>query len=131
MEPAEVELEEEDLNDSQQTSLIDAIEEEEKSIVERYAEDNGSQSLAEKLGKSPIEDLPKAIGLNQKFLFINELFDGDTDAYQQAIESLNSLSGMDEAQEALTQLQGSDDWGESEAAMQFRELVERRYIVAS
>ena len=43
-----------------------------------------------------ISDLRKAIGLNDKFLMIRDLFDGDDEAYDEAITALDSLESMDD-----------------------------------
>ncbi|NNE54754.1 MAG: hypothetical protein HKN32_01945 [Flavobacteriales bacterium] len=118
----------EEMNDAKQTSLIDAIQEEEKSLVDQFAEDSEEQSLAERLERSPIDDLPKAIGLNQKFLFINELFAGDTETYDSAIQELNSCSDIGEALTKLKDIQNGTTWENEAVASEFNELIQRRYI---
>ena len=47
------------------------------SINDRFAQMDSS-SLADKLGKQPIENLFSAIGLNERFSFTEELFNGDS-----------------------------------------------------
>ena len=48
-------------------------------------------SLAAKLQQSPVQDLKAAIGINDKFLFVNELFGGSMEKYNKSIENLNDL----------------------------------------
>lgn len=86
------------------------------------------QTLAEKLQKKPISDLKAAIGLNQKFLFMNDLFEGENSAYNDAINQLNSFSTIDDAKNHLLELGTRYRWTlENENVVTFTELVERRY----
>jgi len=54
-------------------------------------------SIAATVNPQAVQDLKMAIGINDKFLFINELFEGDPSVYNQAIESINDAGGPDEA----------------------------------
>ena len=53
--------------------------------------------MQSKLQNKPITDLAKAIGINDKFLFIKELFGGDSDLYNQTIKHLNHFTDLNEA----------------------------------
>ena len=87
------------------------------------------ESLAERLTRTPIADLKRSIALNQKFVFINDLFSGDSEQYESAISSLNAFHGRDEAIAYLEgDLADKLEWEEeSEARLSLTELVERRY----
>lgn len=98
------------------------------SLNEKLSQQQQKVSLAEKLQKKPISDLKTAIGLNQKFLFMNDLFEGENTAYNEAVNQLNSMSSMDDAKNLLLSLGTKYNWDlESESVVQFTELVERRY----
>ncbi len=86
--------------------------------------------LGEKLQKQPIHDLGKAIGLNQRFLFINELFKQNGDDFQASIERLNSFEEFEEASIFLKeQIIPLYKWDiESKTVGEFMELIERRYM---
>jgi hypothetical protein len=88
------------------------------------------ESVAEKMSHKPIKDLTVAIGLNQKFQFIKELFDADADAYKSAVSKLNSFSGGTEAEQFLrNELMATYGWNEEEPlVISFTELVQRRYL---
>jgi len=99
------------------------------SLHDRFAASTQDDSISARIKTNPIADLKKAIGINEKFALINELFEGDINAYNESIEVLNTSS--DEAQ-ALTYLNqtlaskyGWDQRGES--FLKLRGLVERRY----
>jgi len=88
------------------------------------------ESVAEKMSHTPIKDLAVAIGLNQKFQFIKELFQADADAYKSAVSKLNSFSGGTEAEQYLrNELMATYSWNEEEPlVIAFTELVHRRYL---
>lgn len=87
------------------------------------------KSLARKLQKKPIADLKAAIGINEKFLFINELFGGNMTEYNIAINQVNICSSHAEAEAYLGTLRGLYKWDpESETVITFSELVERRFL---
>ncbi len=53
-------------------------------------------ALAEEINHAKIASLRDGIGLNDKFLMIRDLFDGDGDAYDEAITTLDSMETMDD-----------------------------------
>jgi hypothetical protein len=53
--------------------------------------------LADTLSREPIRELKKAIGINDRFLLIQELFDGDEKKFEQAIKTLDAFSILAEA----------------------------------
>ncbi len=86
------------------------------------------QAVADSLQKSGINDLREAIGINDKFLFINELFNGDLERYNKVIDELNSFSGFLGAQTYLTELQVQYQWDENATAYQkLSNLLERKF----
>ncbi len=97
-------------------------------LLDQLGNEN-TQSLADRLGKSPIADLKKAIGINQKFLFMNDLFEGENSHYHDAVGRLNEFAGYDGAKGLLNELQTRFSWDpESQSTIAFTELVERRYL---
>jgi hypothetical protein len=87
------------------------------------------QSLADRLGRTAIADLKSAIGINQKFLFLNDLFEGESTHYNDALTQLNDFPTFDEAGKHLNELRTRFDWDvESASALAFVELIERRFL---
>lgn len=86
-------------------------------------------SLADKLNQNKIKDLKQAIGINEKFLFINELFEGNLNDYNNAISQLNSMSSKKEADTFIeSKLKVKYNWNETSKAQNiFIQLVERRF----
>lgn len=85
--------------------------------------------LGDTLTEVPIRDLRKAIGVNDRFLFINELFRGDEVAYERSIKTINSFSIFAEAEYWIQrELKVKNGWDPSnEMVNQFYQLVKRRF----
>ncbi len=85
-------------------------------------------AVADSLQMRGIADLREAIGINDKFLFINELFNGDLERYNKVIDELNGFSGLSGAQTYLTELQVQFQWAEDGSAYQkLNVLLERKF----
>jgi len=85
--------------------------------------------VVEILKHEPIKDLRKAIGINDRFVFINDLFRGDEAMYERSIKTINSFHIFPEAEywinrELIVKL-GWD--AEAEIVKHFYQLVKRRF----
>ena len=112
----------------------DAIKEINESAANNHASLNEklSQSkidLGDTLTEVPVRDLRKAIGVNDRYLFINELFRGDEAAYERSIKTINSFSIFPEAEYWIQrELKVKNGWNDSdEMVKQFYLLVKRRF----
>jgi len=54
-------------------------------------------TIGETFYRAPIESISKSISLNQKFMFINQLFNGSAAAYNEAIGELDHATNYDQA----------------------------------
>ena len=59
-------------------------------------------TVADKMEHAPVADLRKAIALSQKFWFVAELFGGDRKRYEEAIDAINGMGSLEEAQSYMT-----------------------------
>ncbi|MGN6604691.1 MAG: hypothetical protein ACTHK8_19695 [Ginsengibacter sp.] len=85
--------------------------------------------LSQSLTSSPIKDLRKAIGVNDRFLFINELFRGDEAMYERSIKTIQNFSIYAEAEFWIRrELKVKIGWHDSHPVVkQFDQLVKRRF----
>lgn len=87
--------------------------------------------LSDKLSFSPISDLTKAMGLNERIFTVNELFGGNNDEFQNMMVALNGLESYDEAKSVLmSSVATKYGWGEPgkmKKARNFIKIVQRRY----
>ena len=85
--------------------------------------------LAHVLKDTPIKDLRKGIGINDKFLFVNELFRGDEAMYERSIKTINSFHILPEAEYWINrELKVKLGWNDNKDTVQhFYHLVRRRF----
>jgi hypothetical protein len=86
-------------------------------------------SIVERFTKSKIEDLKSSIPLNQKFLFINTLFDGKAHDYNEALNLVENCPTLEEVKNTLQNKYATKNkWemrkGEVE---EFFEILERKF----
>lgn len=93
-------------------------------VVDRIT---ASKELANQvaIGK-PVDDIRKAIGINDRFLYQRELFDGNASRMDQTIDELNRLSTFHEAHSFI---RSNFNWEEDNATVEsFMNNVQRRFI---
>lgn len=72
-----------------------------------------------------LSDLSEAIGINDRFYYIREIFDGNRDAYSQAITKIEKALSLDEARSVL--LSSKSSKADQQAVKQFLDLVRRKF----
>ena len=77
--------------------------------------------------KLPVSDINSAIGINEKFQFINQLFHGDSQKYTQFISELNNCPSADVARRSIQQIAESNHWETIPVAKHFIDVIERRF----
>jgi hypothetical protein len=87
------------------------------------------KEVAQKLQDVPIKDLRKAIGINDRYLYINELFSGDEAMFERSVKTLNQFSILPEAEFWMQrELRIKLGWKEDNLLVQqFVQLVRRRF----
>ncbi len=82
------------------------------------------KTIDHKLAATPLTRLESAIGLNDRFLFIRELFASDAGLFNKTIKQIDQ---MDSLNEAVTFLNKHFKWKKNEASLKFAQLVKRRF----
>lgn len=108
-----------ELNDRLQTESASLNEQLKASSVER-------QDL---LREGPIKDLRKAIGINERFQFLRELFRDDEAMYERSIKTINQFQILPEAEFWISrELKTKLGWPlDHPLVQQFDQLVRRRF----
>ncbi|MFM7646159.1 MAG: hypothetical protein ACKO41_05530 [Sphingomonadales bacterium] len=90
---------------------------------------NTQPVLADTLSKEPIRELKKAIGINDRFLLIQELFEGDEKKFEQAIKALDAFTILAEASFWMDkEIKAKPGYQkDSPAAVLLDQLVSRRF----
>jgi hypothetical protein len=98
-----------------------------ESIASRLGSDDDA-SVAARMQRAKINDLRSAIGINDKFLFINELFRGNMQQYNKVLDELNDFRSLGGAQTYLMELKVEHQWdAESNAFVRLSSFIERRF----
>jgi len=92
-----------------------------KSINDMITEQN---KLEFKLSNRPVSSIRAAIGINDRFQYIRELFDNDAKKFSESIAILDSMKNENEAAEYLL---NNFKWKKNETSLKFINLVKRRF----
>jgi hypothetical protein len=102
--------------------------EEKRTIVEKISEEQKVESVGDKIKKDKISGLKNAIGINEKFYFINELFGGDMKMYNEAIANLDNLNDFASGVQLLDEYRAKHEWKEdNDAFVQLSNFINRKY----
>lgn len=112
---------------AEKKEINDHVAEEKPSLNEKLK--TAATEVSHKLTDTPVKDLKKAIGVNDRFLFINELFRGDEAMYERSIKTINGFSIYPEAEYWIRrELKTKLGWKDSDATvMEFDQLIKRRF----
>ncbi len=105
----------------------DAVSSGELSLNEKFAE--RKKELGETLNSEPLKDIKKAISLNDRYIFITELFRGDEAMYERSLKTINHFSIYAEAEFWIQrELKLKLGWNEELPSVKiFDQLVQRRF----
>ena len=107
------------------STLADRFQQNTPSVNDVLAGLEKKANLASRFNSRPITNLRKAIKINDRIRFINELFDHDSVQYEQTIDTIEQSANINEA---LDKLFCSRSWNqEDETTVDFLELVYQRF----
>lgn len=96
-----------------------------KFVHDDIAKNNMKKDVSSKMQSKPIPDINSAIGLNDKFIFIRELFHNNKDQYHETIQILNNFDTFKNAVEYLNE---NFDWDSEDPNFErLKELVRRKF----
>ncbi|WP_109832952.1 hypothetical protein [Reichenbachiella versicolor] len=72
-----------------------------QTLNQRYEAKEKKETIATKMEEKAIESLALSISINQRYMFINDLFDGNEEDYLSAIDQVDIASSFDESVELL------------------------------
>lgn len=104
--------------------LGEKINTEVQSLNERIAIKKEGTHITQ-IGK-PVDDVRKAIGINDRFYYQRELFDGNTDLFNQTLDQLNQMQSFEAAMQFI---QSNYNWeNDNEVVQSFLKTIQRRFI---
>ncbi len=92
-----------------------------KSVNDMVSDQN---KLEFKLSNRPVSSIKTSIGINDRFQYIRELFDGSAEKFAETVTTIDSMNDIKEAVEYLRQ---NFKWRKTETSLKFVQLVKRRF----
>ena len=87
-----------------------------------------NNKVKNQIGFMPLDSLVGSFGLNERLLFINELFDGSSEAFSDAIKHLDARHSLSEAAHYLNELGSQYAWEtDNETLEEFIQKLCRRF----
>ena len=112
------------LADAKTVTLADAMAQNTTTLADTIV---APAAFGEEINNSHIKSLRKAIGINDKFLMIRDLFDGDGDVYEQTLDALDAFDSFDDC--LLYIAENHPEWNpDSEGAKFLTQLLERKLL---
>jgi hypothetical protein len=81
--------------------------------------------ISASLKSKPLSDIAGGIRMNERFLFIKEIFGGNASSYEEAIGKLNSAESLSDAKAIILSYTG--DSNETDAVAQLLEITRRKF----
>ena len=91
---------------------------------EQLGNRKNEDGISQVIKSRPVNNLTEAIGINDKFLFVREIFNGDQLSYNEAISKLNKVDNLSDAKAVIMSYTGEGD--ANEAVTQLLDLVKRK-----
>ena len=102
--------------------------EQKRSLNDLFNERREDHSISNQYRHAKVGDLTKAISINDKFIYIKELFHNRGEDFSASIRQLNECKNMDEAFDCLEELKQKFFWdSKSDAYLSFCDLLRRKY----
>ncbi len=97
----------------------------EPSILNDRLQASRGDNIQEQIQKSKLVNIQSAIGINDQFLFIRELFDNNSEEYKAAISYIDTQNNYTEIVSYFDKIRQWDN--ENENVIQFFDLIKRKF----
>ena len=99
-----------------------------RSLNDLFNEQREDHSISSQYQRAKVGDLTKAISINDKFIYIKELFHNRGEDFSASIKQLNDCNTLEEAFDCLEKLKQKFFWdSKSDAYLSFCDLLRRKY----
>lgn len=99
-----------------------------QSLNEKLGTTAPDNSIAAKLKQDPIKELRSAIGLNEKVLFVKELFNENNEEYRKVLNKLDNMPDLTTAMELVNALKLRYAWDDNKDSYKlFLNYIKRRF----
>lgn len=102
---------------------------EKRSLNDLLTEKKEDNSIGSRFQQAKIQDLTKAISINDKFLFIRELFKSKGEEFSASLHRLNNCANIEEAFNVMEELKNFYFWDTTSSAyLSLCDLVRRKFL---
>ena len=115
-------LPQEDVTANEEIEEESDPEEQPATINDTYQQ--STSQVEEKINESQLVSLDDTIGINDRFQFIRELFNNDSELFSRTIEDIDD---MNDIKEAAAYLNKNFKWKKNEFSLKFIQLIKRRF----
>ncbi|BDD05341.1 hypothetical protein [Aureibacter tunicatorum] len=124
------------VNNNEETAIAEPVKQQQTqdetntaTINDTWAGEQKSKTLADMHTEQPVTSLNSVINLNQKFRFINELFEGNNEIYSEAIDKIESYNDYSSVIQFIkTEYLLKYNWQmDNETVIDFLNLVSKRF----
>lgn len=112
-------------NITESTIVADRFNDLPDSLNEKLGNMRDDDDIPDYLKAKPLANLKQAIGVNDRFLYIRELFNGDSNLYNQAISKIDEAKNLSDAKAIMLTCTGEKS--ESDAGRQLIDLLKRKF----
>ena len=99
-----------------------------RSLNDLFNEKREDHSISSQYQHAKVGDLTKAISINDKFIYIKELFHNRGEDFSASIRQLNECKNLEDAFDCLEQLKQKFFWDtKTDAYLSFCDLLRRKY----
>ncbi|MCB0820000.1 MAG: hypothetical protein KDC13_05225, partial [Bacteroidetes bacterium] len=89
----------------------------------------GEKTVATQASRQPISNIKSAIGINEKFIYLKDLFKNNINDYNEALDKLNNFDNYEEAEDYFQDLKLKYGWDpDSKSFTGLADLLNRRYL---
>jgi len=96
-----------------------------ETVPEKPALADKSGDISASIRSKPLSDIAAGIRMNERFLFIREIFSGNVSSYEEAIGKLDRAESLSDAKAIIMSYTGESK--ETEAVVQLLEIVRRKF----
>jgi hypothetical protein len=87
------------------------------------------KTVAAQAGKQPVSNIKSSIGINEKFIYLKDLFRNNVNEYNDALDKLNNFDSYADAEDYFQELKAKYNWDpEGKSFQGLAELLNRRYL---
>lgn len=103
LEKQEVILPEEPIEKIDHVNINEQFAEETQTLNDQFDNESKPVTVSEKMETEKVSELHSSISVNQRYMFLSDLFDNDVNEYNNAIDSIEKCESFDESVEHLMQ----------------------------